>query len=266
MSNINDILIYELNKGEQVAFSGKLPNGTQSSQSTTTKILSNPNSRSLYGKDVDKHMAKHNITTNLLKVTNIGKKVGGFFGSPGISTVSALNTGGPAAAVATMGAGSAVFGASKLADRAIKHHLVNSLTKSNDFKNLKHNEIGSNSSLQNQHQLTNTFHNIFNKHADNSSSIVRLAKLAKSHITPELPHTVQTPQSQLKSQLLQKHRPPEPDVETKIANKTGELYNTGAKIASGVGTAIKSKLPNAIKSKLPNLLNLSNHPSNIYQK
>ena len=259
MSNINDILIYELNKGEQVAFSGKLPTGGQPSQSTTNKILSNPNARSLYGKDVDRHMDKHKLATHALKLTNAGKVVGGFLGAPGGSTVGAAMAGGPVAAAATMGYGAATYGGAKLADRAIKHHLVNSLTKSDSFKNLKHNEIGANSSLQNQHQLTKSFHNIFNKRADDRSSIVNLTKsglkFAKSHIAPELPQGPQSQQTQLKGRLLQKYRPTEPDTETKIVNKTGNVIKSVGKIASGIASSIKSKFPN-----------LQQTPANIYQK
>ena len=259
MSNINQLLIFELNKGEKVAFSGKLPGGGQPSQATTDKILTNPHSRSLYDKDVNNYVNKHDTTK--LKIANAAKNTGKFLAIPGINSSAALVN--PVGLASSMAGGAALMAGSKAVARHIKNNIKHDMSQSSEFANKEHNKLAQTSSPQNQNQLTSTFHKIADKRLDNHTytpfkmstytkptfgAIGKVIGAAKE--TMQSASNLSGQQLKLKTDLSKNHG--------KVSDIKNGVIAAGHKISDGVkkaGLALNSILPS-----------IPNHPTNIYKK
>ena len=259
MSNINQLLIFELNKGEKVAFSGKLPGGGQPSQATTDKILTNPHSRSLYDKDVNNYVNKHDTTK--LKIANAAKNTGKFLAIPGINSSAALVN--PVGLASSMAGGAALMAGSKAVARHIKNNIKHDMSQSSEFANKEHNKLALKSSLQNQNQLTSTFHKIADKTLDNHTytpfkistytkptfgAIGKVIGAAKE--TMQTPSNLSSHQLKLKTALSKNHG--------QVADIKKDVFAAGHKIRD-TAKIVGSKISHLIPS-------IPNHPANIYKK
>ena len=259
MSNINQLLIFELNKGEKVAFSGKLPGGGQPSQATTDKILTNHGSRSLYDKDVNHYINNHDTTK--LKIANAAKNTGKFLAIPGLNSSTALVN--PVGLASSMAGGAALMAGSKAVARHIKNNIKHDMSQSSEFKNKDHNKLALTSSTQNQNQLTSAFHKIADKTLDNHTyapfkgstylkptfgAIGKVIDAAKG--TSSQPSTLSNSQLKLKTDLSKNH------------GKVADIKNGAVAVRHKLVDAVK-KTGSAINSLLPSI---PNHPVNIYNK